>query len=120
MSDCFPFRENPCFYFYLFIYLFFFFLFYFFFFFFFFYFFFFKIFVQEPKQEVAKVVSLFVNLAKLYQSPLDKYGLVVVVRIFNATRHPRHIEAGSTVVYMYLYSLDSMDHSCTLGVLSVT
>ena len=40
---------------------------------------------------------------------------VVVVRIFNATRHPRHIEAAVIVVYMYLYSLAFMDHPCTLG-----
>ena len=42
--------------------------------------------------------------------------LVVVVRIFNATRHPRHIEAAAiAVMYMYLYSLAFMDHPCTLG-----
>ena len=41
---------------------------------------------------------------------------VVVVRIFNATRHPRHIEAAAiSIMYMYLFSLASMDHSCTLG-----
>ena len=40
---------------------------------------------------------------------------VVVVRIFNATRHPRHIEAAAIVMYMYLYSLAFMDHPCTLG-----
>ena len=38
--------------------------------------------------------------------------IVVVVRIFNATRHPRHIEAAAiAMIYMYLY----MDHPCTLG-----
>ena len=41
---------------------------------------------------------------------------IVVVRIFNATRHPRHIEAAAIVMmYMYLYSLAFMDHPCTLG-----
>ena len=40
---------------------------------------------------------------------------VVVVRIFNATRHPRHIEAAAIAMYMYLYSLAFMDHPCTLG-----
>ena len=28
-----------------------------------------------------------------------------LVRIFNAVRHPRHIEAAAIVMYMYLYSL---------------
>ena len=37
------------------------------------------------------------------------------VQIFNATRHPRHIEAVVIVMYMYLYSLAFMDHQCTLG-----
>ena len=41
---------------------------------------------------------------------------VVVVRIFNATRHPRHIEAAAIIMYLYLYSLAFMDHPCTLGV----
>ena len=42
--------------------------------------------------------------------------VVVVVRIFNATRHPRHIEAAAiAIMYMYLYSLAFMDHPCTLG-----
>ena len=41
---------------------------------------------------------------------------VVVVLIFNATRHPRHIEAAAiAMMYMYLYSLAFMDHPCTLG-----
>ena len=40
---------------------------------------------------------------------------VVVVRSFNATGHPRHIEAAAIVMYMYLYSLAFMDHPCTLG-----
>ena len=35
--------------------------------------------------------------------------------IFNATRHPRYIEAAVIVTYMYLYSLAYMDHPCTLG-----
>ena len=41
--------------------------------------------------------------------------VVVVVRIFNATRHPRHMVAAAVVMYMYLYSLAFMDHPCTLG-----
>ena len=42
--------------------------------------------------------------------------VVVVVRIFNATRHPRHIEAAAiAMIYMYLYSLAFMDHPCKLG-----
>ena len=45
----------------------------------------------------------------------DQNELVVVVRIFNATRHPRHIEAAAIVMYMYLYSLAFMDHPCTHG-----
>ena len=42
-----------------------------------------------------------------------------VGRIFNATRPPppppptRHIQAAAIVMYMYLYSLAFMDHSCT-------
>ena len=39
---------------------------------------------------------------------------LVVVRIFNATRHARHIEAAAIVMYMYLYSLAFKDHSCLL------
>ena len=46
---------------------------------------------------------------------LNKKDDVVVVRIFNATRHPRHLEAVAIVMYMYLYSLAFMDHPCTLG-----
>ena len=38
----------------------------------------------------------------------------VVVQIFNATRHPWHIEAEAIVMYMYLYSHAFMDHLCTL------
>ena len=37
----------------------------------------------------------------------------VFVRIFNATRQPRNIEAAAIVMYMYLYNLASMDHPCT-------
>ena len=48
-------------------------------------------------------------ISVLYESWL------VVVRIFNATRHPRHIEAAAIVMYMYLYSIAFMDHPCTLG-----
>ena len=46
--------------------------------------------------------------------------VVVVVRIFNATRHPRHIEAAAIVMYMYLYSLAFMDHHVHLVPLPVT
>ena len=35
--------------------------------------------------------------------------IVVVVQIFNATRHPRHMEAAAIVMYMYLYSLVKHD-----------
>ena len=49
------------------------------------------------------------------QENLD-FREIVVVRIFNATRHPRHVEAAAiAMMYMYLYSLAFMDHSCTLG-----
>ena len=41
-------------------------------------------------------------------------GFVVVVRIFNATRHPRQIDPAA-IAMMYLYSLAFMDHPCTLG-----
>ena len=41
--------------------------------------------------------------------------VVVVMQIFNTTRHPRHMEAAAIVMYMYLYSLAFMDHPCTLG-----
>ena len=41
--------------------------------------------------------------------------VVVVVRIFNATMHPMHMEAAAIDMYMYLYSLAFMDHPCTLG-----
>ena len=34
-----------------------------------------------------------------------------LVQIFNATRHPRHIEVAATITYMYLYSLAFMDHT---------
>ena len=39
----------------------------------------------------------------------------VVVWVFNATRHPRHIVAEAIVMYTYFYSLAVMDHPCTLG-----
>ena len=46
----------------------------------------------------------------------DLIANVVVVLIFNATKHPRHIEAAAiAMMYMYLYSLAFMDHPCTLG-----
>ena len=41
--------------------------------------------------------------------------VVVVVQIFNATRHPKHIEAAAIAMCMYLYSLAFMEHPCTLG-----
>ena len=41
------------------------------------------------------------------------YNYVVVVRMFNATRHQRHMEAAAIVMHMYLYSLAFMDHPCT-------
>ena len=41
---------------------------------------------------------------------------VVVVQIFKAKRHPRHIEAAAFVVYKYMDSQDSMDQPCTFGV----
>ena len=42
--------------------------------------------------------------------------VVVVVRIFNASRHPRHVEAAAiAMMYKYLYSLAFMDHPCKLG-----
>ena len=42
--------------------------------------------------------------------------VVVIVRSFNATRHPRHIEAAAiAMMYMCLYSLAFMDHPCRLG-----
>ena len=43
---------------------------------------------------------------------LDIFNLVVLS--FNATRHPRHIEAAAIVMYLYLYSLAFTDHPCTL------
>ena len=47
---------------------------------------------------------------------LHRHVFVMVVRIFNATRHPRHIEAAAiAMMYMYLYSLAFMGHPCTLG-----
>ena len=45
----------------------------------------------------------------------DDVETVVVVRIFYATRHPRHIEAAAIVMFMYLYSLAFMNHPCTVG-----
>ena len=50
-----------------------------------------------------------------YMTPYSIYYKVLVVRIFNAIRHPRHTEAAAIVMYMYLYSLAFMDHPCTLG-----
>ena len=41
-------------------------------------------------------------------------GVVVVVQIFNATRHPRHVEVAAIVMYMYLYSITFMDPPCTV------
>ena len=55
------------------------------------------------------------HLAILYRQSLLGCLWIVVVQIFNATRHPRHIEAAAIVVYMYLYILVFMDHPCTLG-----
>ena len=52
---------------------------------------------------------------KLHFLSIEYFVIVVVVRIFNATRHPRHMEAGVIVMYRYLYSLAFMDHPCTLG-----
>ena len=43
------------------------------------------------------------------------FTIGVMCAIFNATRHPRHIEAAAVVMYMYSYSLAFMDYSCTLG-----
>ena len=40
---------------------------------------------------------------------------IVVVRIFNSARYPRHVEATAIVMYMYLYYFAFMDHPCTLG-----
>ena len=42
-------------------------------------------------------------------------SLVVVLRIFNAPRLPRHIEAAAIGMYVYLYSRAFMDHPCTRG-----
>ena len=54
------------------------------------------------------IIDQWNQVARLYE--------IVVVRIFNATRHPRHIEAAAiAMMYMYLYSLAFMDHPCTLG-----
>ena len=50
-----------------------------------------------------------------FSAEMTKTVVSVVVRIFNATRHPRHIEASAIVMCMYLYSLAFMDHPCTLG-----
>ena len=47
-------------------------------------------------------------------------SVVVVVRIFNDTRHPRQIEIAAIVMYTYLYSLAFMDHHAHLVPLSVT
>ena len=52
---------------------------------------------------------------KMNESEETEEVFVVVVRIFNATRHPRHIEAAAIVMCMCLYSLAFMDHPCTLG-----
>ena len=40
---------------------------------------------------------------------------VVVVRIFNATMHTRHIQGAAIGMYIYLYSRAFMDHPCILG-----
>ena len=47
-------------------------------------------------------------------------GVVVVVRIFNATRHPRHIEAAAIVTCMYCTALLSWLTHAHLVPLSVT
>ena len=46
---------------------------------------------------------------------MSNTAIVIIVRILNATRHPRHNEAAAIVMYLYLYSLAFMDHPCTLG-----
>ena len=55
------------------------------------------------------------DLASENTPTVTKVFVVVVVRIFNATRHLRHIEEAAIVMYMYLHSLAFMDHPCTLG-----
>ena len=41
--------------------------------------------------------------------------IIIVVWIFKAARHPRHIQVAAIVMHVYLYSLAFMDHPCTLG-----
>ena len=46
------------------------------------------------------------------ETTCSKCNVVVVVRIFNATRHPRQIEAAAiAMMYMYLYSHGSPMHT---------
>ena len=57
----------------------------------------------------------FESFCKLFAAYCLEVFVVVFVWFFNATRHPRHIEAAAIVMYMYLYSLAFMDHPCCLG-----
>ena len=66
----------------------------------------------RPKKYLVYIFSLLPCVGSAMLFPV----VVVVVRIFNATRHPRHIEAAAiAMMYMHLYSLAFMDHPCTLG-----
>ena len=62
----------------------------------------------------------FESFCKLFAEYCLEVIVVVVVRIFNATRHQRHIEAAAIVVYMYLYILVSWITHAHLVPLSVT
>ena len=60
---------------------------------------------RQHSENMASAVFSFVSVLIAF--------MVVVVQIFNATRHPGHMETAAIVMYMYLYSLAFMDHPCT-------
>ena len=71
---------------------------------------------MSHRGKTYKFAKQLYNEAKFGMQSNRKLLAVVVVRIFNATRHPRHIEAAAiAMMYMYLYSFAFMDHPCTLG-----
>ena len=75
-------------------------------------------FLKKPIFGLTRIISYSILTFGVLEKTLINIciGFVVVVRIFNATRHRRHIDAAAiAMMYLYLYSLAFMDHPCTLG-----
>ena len=64
---------------------------------------------KKKKKKKKKITDL--SSAEFAQCVVS----VVVVQIFNATRHLRHMGTAAIVMYMYLYSPAFMNHPCTPG-----